>query len=125
MKDLLAVRLSDIEAGIRRQKALAATLRLALATGNPTIDDLQRISQMIGHSQAQRYATTTAFLDMTTALVPDDAAFRGTVRYMWVEGNLIDRFWHCAGGLDGHDSTVSAEYKWLASATAFSLQPTS
>lgn len=238
LKDLLTVRLSDVEASIRRQKALAATLRMTLATNNPTLHDLRRISQMIGHSQAQRYATAKAFLHMTTDGVsydprwrstmvdliaapslpddptteqvdawlelndllsndrlrrllraqavdtgrnaeflrvrdepeiwrarenqimdkaqaalrkglspassegqqladeyiafmawnrglPDDAKFRDTVRDMWVEGELIDRFWHCVGVLNGDDSMASAEYKWLATATALRLQPTS
>lgn len=238
LKDLLAVRLSDVEASIRRQKALAATLRLALSTGNPTLDDLRRISQMIGHSQAQRHATATAFLDMTTdgvsydprwrstmvdliaapslpdypsteqvdawlelndllanerfrrllraqavdtgrtakflrvrdepeiwrdrdnqimdkaraalrqGLSPassdgqqladeyiafmawnrglsDGAAFRDTIRDMWVEGETMDRFWLCVGVLNGHGSKASAEYKWLARATALRLQPSS
>ncbi|KQN73452.1 MerR family transcriptional regulator [Devosia sp. Leaf64] len=238
LKDLLAVRLSDVEASIRRQKALAATLRLALSTGNPTLEDLRRISQMIGHSQSQRHATATAFLDMTTdgvsydprwrstmvdliaapslpddpsteqvdawlelndllanerlqmllraqavdtgrtakflrvrdepeiwrardkqimekaraalrqGLSPassdgqqladeyiafmawnrglsDDAAFRDAIRDMWVEGDIIDRFWQCVGVLNGRDGEPSAEYKWLASATALRLQPPS
>ena len=238
LKDLLTVRLSEVESSIRRQKALAATLRLALATSNPTLDDLRRISQMIGHSQAQRHATATAFLDKTidgvsydprwrstmvdliaapslpddpsteqvdawlelndllsnerlrrllraqavdtgrtanflrvrdepeiwraresqimgkaqAALrqglspassdgqqladeyiafmawnrgLPDDATFRNEIRSMWVERELIDRFWHWVGVLNGHDSTAPAEYNWLASATALRLQPTS
>ena len=57
--------------------------------------------------------------------LPDDATFRNEIRSMWVERELIDRFWHWVGVLNGHDSTAPAEYNWLASATALRLQPTS
>lgn len=90
LADLLAVRLTEIEAGIRRQKALAATLRLALAGGAPTIRDLERISQMIGHTRAQRHATATAVLDGIAAGVAFDPRWHETMLDMIAAPDLPD-----------------------------------
>lgn len=79
LSELLAVRLADVEASILRQKALAVTLRLALASEQPTLQDIQRISRMIGHSQSQRHATATAFLDTMTDGVRFDPRWHETM----------------------------------------------
>jgi DNA-binding transcriptional MerR regulator len=79
LAELLAVRLADVEASIQRQKSLAATLRLALANGSPTLPDFRRVSQMIRHSQAQRYATATSILNAITGSIHFDPRWREAI----------------------------------------------
>ncbi len=74
--DMLSMRLMELEASIGRQKALSTTLRLALSSGSPTIEDLHRISQMIEHTRQQRQLTASAFMESVTRGITFDDRWR-------------------------------------------------
>mgnify|MGYP001309542190 CR=1 FL=1 len=235
--EMLSMRLMELEASIGRQKALSTTLRLALASGSPTIEDLHRISQMIEHTRQQRHLTASAFMKSVTGGVAvddrwrvkmqdlisapdlpdepspeqldawlrvnellsderlqrvlraqatdtgrtetflrardnpnewharqdqilaqvgsvmrrqvpvsspeaeqladtyiafmawnrgeeDDATFRSRVRKVWADHGLLEEFWRQIAILNGHQHHSSAEYEWLAQATARRLDGT-
>ncbi len=59
--ETLALRLSEVEAQIDAQRRVAATLRAALASPNPSPDDLRRIWTMTHMSQTEHRAVIERF----------------------------------------------------------------
>jgi len=79
LAEVLALRLAEVEAHIRDQKRVAATLRAALKAGAPTIDDIRRVSEMIRLSQSERQATVAAFFDEVTEGLVFDPRWKETM----------------------------------------------
>lgn len=62
MADVLALRLAEIEAQIGAQRRVAAALKAALRSGEPTNDDLRRIWTMTNLSTAECHAAIEGFI---------------------------------------------------------------
>lgn len=63
VRDVLSLRLVDIEAQIASQRRIAAAIRVALRSPEPSADDLRRIWMMTDASNAEYTATVARFLD--------------------------------------------------------------
>lgn len=60
---ILSLQLAEIESQIAAQRRVAATIRAALRSSEPTINDLRRISEMTNVSNADRIDVFRRFLD--------------------------------------------------------------
>ncbi|MGU3576512.1 MerR family transcriptional regulator [Brucellaceae bacterium C25G] len=63
MNDVLAIRLHEIEASIVAQKRIAATIRVALQSLNPTAEDLRRIWLVSNTSKTEYISSIRNFLN--------------------------------------------------------------
>lgn len=66
LAELLALRLSALEAEIAGKRRIAATLRAALRNPEPTVDDIRRLWTMTSLSNADMRALTERFYDEVT-----------------------------------------------------------
>ncbi len=66
LKQVLEVRLAEVETHVASQQRVAATLRLALKSPEPSNDDLRRVSAMIDVSLIERRRAVRGFYDKVT-----------------------------------------------------------
>jgi DNA-binding transcriptional MerR regulator len=108
LKDVLALRLDEIETQIVAHRRVASALRAALRADAPTDDDLRRIWTMTQLSHAERRATIERFfervaddpqiksgwkewmLDMSTPELPDEPTAEQIEAWIELQGLLAD-----------------------------------
>lgn len=66
LKQVLALRLEEVEAQLTAQRRVASALRAALASAEPSNDDLRRIWIMTNLSQAERSMAVERFFEQVT-----------------------------------------------------------
>lgn len=76
LKDVLAMRLAEVEANVASQRRLAGTLRAALKSDEPSQDDLRRIKAMTDMSHAERRDAVRGFYDEVTRGQPVDPSWK-------------------------------------------------
>jgi DNA-binding transcriptional MerR regulator len=108
LRDVLALRLQEIEAQIVAHRRVASALRAALRSDEPTDDDLRRIWSMTNLSHAERRATIERFfetvaddpavspgwkqwmLDLSTPELPDEPTAEQLEAWIELQGLMTD-----------------------------------
>lgn len=73
---VLSLQLAEIESQIEAQRRVAAAIRAALRSNDPTINDLRRISEMTAISNAERVDVLQRFLDRVVSGATIDATWK-------------------------------------------------
>ena len=101
----------DLDAWRARQDAIMDQVRSAMRQEMP-----------VGSAEGQRLADAYIAFMAWNRGEPDGEAFRASIRDMWLENGLIERFWDHVSVLNGQRRNNSPEYEWLSTATALRLQ---
>jgi len=73
---VLSLQLAEIESQIEAQRRVAAAIRAALRSSEPTINDLRRISEMTTVSNAERVDVLRSFLDRVVSGAAIDTTWK-------------------------------------------------
>jgi DNA-binding transcriptional MerR regulator len=79
LADLMTLRLGEMEAQIKTQRKIAATLRMALQSPSPSLDELKEVNAMIAMSKDDRRFRAQAFMDAVTEGVVFDPDWKGAM----------------------------------------------
>lgn len=82
MRDVLSLRLMEIEAHLESQRRVAAAIRVALRSPEPTPEDMRRIWMTTNASQAQYATVIEGFLDRVVAGAAVDPKWKGWMMRM-------------------------------------------
>jgi DNA-binding transcriptional MerR regulator len=66
LRNVLELRLAELEAQIDHHRRVAITIRSTLKSPHPTIEDIRRVSSMLELSHAERQAIISKFVDSIT-----------------------------------------------------------
>ncbi|GLK76059.1 MerR family transcriptional regulator [Methylopila jiangsuensis] len=77
IRDVLSLRLAEIETQIASQSRVASAIRTALRSSEPTSDDLRRIWTMTNLSNAERVEAIRSFLDEVADGADVDPSWKG------------------------------------------------